>query len=106
MVFILTLMFWWIPIIGPFLAGFIPSYLIGEGPGTGFLIGLIGGLISILIIVGSIMLLGLAFLGPLGVILSIFIGWGITVTGLNIMIFTTIGGVVGGYIGRKGRIKH
>ena len=101
LVFVLTIMFWWIPILGPFLSGFIPGYLVGEGVAKGLVIGLVGGLVSILIIVGGIILLGLAFLGPLGILLSIFIGWGATLTSLNIIIFTAIGGAVGGYIGRK-----
>ncbi len=105
LVFILTIMFWWIPIIGPFLSGFIPGYLIGEGVVKGFIIGLVGGFVSILIIVGGIMLLGLAFLGPLGILLSIFIGWGAILTSLNIIIFTALGGAVGGYIERKKNLQ-
>jgi hypothetical protein len=71
----------------------------------GSIVGMMGGALSMIFIIGSIKLLGLSFLYPLGVLLNILILLGIDIEALNMIVFAAFGGAIGGYIARKQILK-
>jgi hypothetical protein len=102
---ILTLFSWWAPFIGPFFSGFITTYLSGSSLIRGFAIGLIGGLISIVFMFTTVSLLNPYMLESLGILISLLNMWGLYFITFNIILFSSIGGIVGSYYGLKKRIR-
>lgn len=99
--FILTVVLWWMPILGPLLAGFIAGYIAKRGGVNGFIIGLLGGVIATIVIIAILYVVGTAFLGPLGFFIAMFLSFGITFVSIGVILLTAIGGAIGGLVSKK-----
>ncbi len=98
---ILSMVLWWIPILGPLLAGFVAGYVAKEGVGKGFIIGLIGGIVATIIVIIILYALGIAFFGPLGFFITLFLSFGISIASIEMIILVAIGGALGGLVSMK-----
>ena len=98
---ILSIILWWIPILGPLSAGFIAGYIAKEGAGRGFIIGLLGGVIATIIVIMILYTLGTAFFGPLGFFTAMFLSFGIFIASMEMILLVAIGGALGGLVSKK-----